>query len=49
MSGKKCIPLENHIDLVTHNEYLKTKHVNIAWNPELSHQYAHYFNVKEIE
>ena len=31
MSGKKCVPLEKHIDLVTHNEYLKTKHVKIAW------------------
>ena len=32
MSGKKCVTIENHIDLVTHNQYLKTKLVNIAWN-----------------
>ena len=31
MSGKKCVTKENHIDLVTHNEYLKSKHVKIAW------------------
>ena len=49
MSGKKCSTIENNIGLVTHNEYLKTKHVKIAWKQELSNQYTHSFNVKEIE
>ena len=40
MSGKKCVPLENHTDLVTHNEYLKTKHVKMAWKQELCNQYT---------
>ena len=39
----------NKIDLVTHNEYLKTKHVNISWKQELCNQYTQSFNVKEIE
>ena len=49
MSGKKCSTIENNIGLVTHNEYLKTKHVKIAWKQELSNQYTQSFNVKEIE
>ena len=49
MSGKKCAIIENNIDLVTHNEYLKTKHVKIAWKQELCNQYTQSFNVKEIE
>ena len=49
MSGKKSATIENNIDLVTHNEYLKTKHVKIAWKQELCNQYTHSFNVKEIE
>ena len=49
MSGKNCSTIENNIGLVTHNEYLKTKHVKIAWKQELSNQYTQSFNVKEIE
>ena len=49
MSGKKCSTIENNIGLVTHNGYLKTKHVKIAWKQELSNQYTQSFNVKEIE
>ena len=46
---KECSTIENNIGLVTHNEYLKTKHVKIAWKQELSNQYTQSFNVKEIE
>ena len=49
MSGKNCATIENNIDLVTHNEYLKTKHGKIAWKQELCNQYTQSFNVKEIE
>ena len=49
MSGKKCATIENNIDLVAHNEYLKTKHVKIAWKQELCNQYTQYFNVNEIK
>ena len=44
IAGKKCVPLEKHIDLVTHNEYLKTKHVTIVWKQELSNRYIIYTN-----
>ena len=49
MPGKRCATIENNIDLVTHNEYLKTKHVKMAWKQELCNQYTQSFNVKEIE
>ena len=40
MSGKKCATIENNIDLITHNKYLKTKHIKIAWKQELCNQYT---------